>query len=59
MTRERALAQQESLVRALTEEHPMLRDIPMCILPPFSKRDVEKWGEMDRAEEGGGSRDNP
>ena len=30
----------------LTAEHPMLRDIPMCILWPFTDADVAKWGKL-------------
>lgn len=35
--------ERDSLLSALTDEHPMLADIPMCILPPFSDGDKAKW----------------
>lgn len=40
----------DSLFRALTDEHPMLRDIPMCIIPPYTEWDVRKWKLLDERE---------
>ncbi len=49
-------AQIQAEWRDITAEHPMLADIPMCILWPFTEADVEKWPKLKEWYEKGGKR---
>ncbi len=38
----------DNILTAFTDEHPMLADIPMHILPPYSESDKNKWEDNYR-----------